>query len=142
VIHVAFDIPIPFETIENEQEKTSRTYRIDWDEGRIIGFIDGQEAMNQYIKKAILTPRFRCLIYSNQYGSEIIDTLMDKDVTREYIEAEISFLVTDTLIHDPRVLRVYNIEVEFFDTYPMQDSCVITFDVDTIYGQTKIREVV
>lgn len=102
---MAFDIPIPFETIENEQEKTSRTYRIDWDEGRIIGFIDGQEAMNQYIKKAILTPRFRCLIYSNQYGSEIIDTLMDKDVTREYIEAEISFLVTDTLIHDPRVLR-------------------------------------
>lgn len=139
---MALDIPIPFETIENEQEKTSRTYRIDWDEGRIIGFVDGQEAMNQYIKKAILTPRFRCLIYSHQYGSEIIDTLMDKDVTREYIEAEISFLVTDTLIHDPRVLRVYNIEVEFFDTYHMQDSCAITFDVDTIYGQTKIREVV
>lgn len=139
---MALDIPIPFETIENEQEKTSRTYRIDWDRGRIMGFIDGQEAMNQFIKKAILTPRFRCLIYSNQYGSEIIDTLMDKDATREYIEAEISFLVTDTLIHDPRVLRVYNIEVEFFDTYPMQDSCVITFDVDTIYGQTRIREVV
>ena len=44
---MALDIPIPFETIENEQEKTSRTYRIDWDEGRIIGFVDGQEAMNQ-----------------------------------------------------------------------------------------------
>jgi len=110
---MALDIPIPFETIENEQEKTSRTYRIDWDEGRIMGFVDGQEAMNQYIKKAILTPRFCCLIYSNQYGSEIIDTLMDKMVTREYIEAEISFLVTDALIHDPRVLRVYNVEIDF-----------------------------
>ena len=128
--------------IENEQEKPSRTYRIDWDEGRIIGFVDGQEAMNQYIKKAILTPRFRCLIYSNQYGSEIIETLMDKEVTREYIEAEISFLVTDTLIHDPRVLRVYNVEIEFKDTYPMQDSCVITFDVDTIYGEIPVKEVI
>lgn len=87
-------------------------------------------------------PRFRCLIYSNQYGSEIIETLMDKEVTREYIEAEISFLVTDTLIHDPRVLRVYNVEIEFKDTYPMQDSCVITFDVDTIYGEIPVKEVI
>lgn len=141
-MHMALDIPIPFETIENEQEKTSRTYRIDWDAGRIIGFVDGQDAMNQFIKKAILTPRFRCLIYSNQYGSEIIDMLLDKEVTREYVEAEISFLVTDTLIHDPRVLRVYNIEIEFRDTYPMQDSCIITFDVDTIYGEIPIKEVV
>lgn len=139
---MALDIPIPFDTIEDEQEKTSRTYKIDWDEGRIIGFVDGQDAMNQFIKKAILTPRFRCLIYSNQYGSEIIETLMDKSVTREYIEAEISFLVTDTLIHDPRVLRVYNIEIEFNDTYPMQDSCVITFDVDTIYGEISVKEAV
>ena len=141
-MHMALDIPIPFETIENEQEKTSRTYRIDWDEGRIIGFVDGQEAMNQYIKKAILTPRFRCLIYTNQYGSEIIDTLMDKEVTREYVEAEISFLVTDTLIHDPRVLRVYNVGIEFKDTYPMQDRCIITFDVDTIYGEILVKEVI
>ena len=139
---MALDIPIPFETIENEEEKPSRTYRIDWDAGRIIGFVDGREAMNQYIKKAILTPRFRCLIYSSQYGSEIMDTLMNKDVTREYIETEIPFLVADTLIHDPRVLRVYNIGVEFLDTYHMQDSCVITFDVDTVYGEIPIKEVV
>lgn len=141
-MHMALDIPIPFETIEDEQEKTSRTYKIDWDNGRIIGFVDGQEAMNQFIKKAILTPRFHCLIYSNQYGSEIIEKLLDKDVTREYIETEISFLVTDTLIHDPRVLRVYNINVEFMDAYPMQDSCIITFDVDTIYGTISEREVI
>ena len=141
-MHTALDIPILFETIENEQEKTSRTYRIDWDNGRIIGFVDGQEAMNQYIKKAILTPRFRCLIYSNQYGSEIMDTLLDKNVTREYIEAEISFLVTDALIHDPRVLRVYNVGIEFKDSWPMQDSCVITFDVDTIYGDILVKEVI
>lgn len=71
-----------------------------------------------------------------------MDTLLDKNVTREYIEAEISFLVTDTLIHDPRVLRVYNVGIEFGGTYPMQDSCIITFDVDTIYGEIPIKEVV
>lgn len=138
---MALDIPIPFETIEDEGEKTSRTYKIDWDNGRILGFVDGHEAMKQFIKKAILTPRFRCLIYSNQYGSEIADTLLNRNVTREYIETKVTFLVTDTLIHDPRILRVYNIGIEFKDTYPMQDSCIITFDVDTIYGQIYEREV-
>lgn len=139
---MALDIPIPFDTIEDEQEIPSRTYRIDWDEGRIIGFVDGQEAMKQYIKKALITPRFRCLIYSNQYGSEIEDMLIQKDATREYIETKVRFLVTDALIYDPRILRVYNIAIQFMDTYPLQDSCVITFDVDTIYGQISQREVI
>lgn len=139
---MALDIPIPFDTIEDEQDIPSRTYRIDWDEGRIIGFVDGQEAMRQYIKKALITPRFRCLIYSNQYGSEIEDMLMQRDATREYIETKVGFLVTDALIYDPRILRVYNIGIQFMDTYPLQDSCVITFDVDTIYGQISQREVI
>ncbi len=139
---MALDIPIPFDTIEDEQEIPSRTYRIDWDEGRIIGFVDGQEAMRQYIKKALITPRFRCLIYSNQYGSEIEDMLIQRDATREYIETKVRFLVTDALIYDPRIIRVYNIVIQFMDTYPLQDSCVITFDVDTIYGQISQREVI
>ena len=139
---MALDIPIPFDTIEDEQDMPSRTYRIDWDEGRIIGFVDGQEAMRQYIKKALITPRFRCLIYSNQYGSEIEDMLIQRDATREYIETKVGFLVTDALIYDPRILQVYNIAIQFMDKYPMQDSCVITFDVDTIYGQISHMEVV
>lgn len=139
---MAVDIPISFDTMEDEVEKTSRTYKIDWDEGRIGGFVDGKEAMNQYIKKALLTPRFHCLIYSGQYGSEIIDRLMDKNVTREYIEAEMPFLVRDTLIHDPRILNVYNVAVSFMDTYPLQDSCIITFDVDTVYGTARLKEVI
>lgn len=130
---MSLDIPIPFETIEDEEEKTSRTYYIDWDAGRIAGFVDGQESMKQYIKKAILTPRFRCLIYSGQYGSEVIDSLMQTGATREYIEANAPFVVTDALIHDPRVIRVFNVTIEFTDTYPAQDSCLISFDVDTIY---------
>lgn len=139
---MSLDIPIPFETIEDEEEKTSRTYYIDWDAGRIAGFVDGQEAMKQYIKKAILTPRFQCLIYSGQYGSEVVDSLMQVGATREYIEANAPFIVTDALIHDPRIIRVYNVAIEFTDTYPAQDSCLITFDVDTIYGTIEMEEVI
>ena len=141
-MHMSLDIPIPFDTLEDEGTQTSRTYSIDWENGRISGFSDGVEAMKQFIKKAIITPRFKCLIYDSQYGSEIKETIVDKNVTREYIEAEIPFLVEDTLIHDERVLRVYNIKITFGDSYPLQDSVIVTFDVDTIYGKIPVEEVI
>ena len=135
-------IQLPFTTIDDGGVETSKTYRIDWENGRIIGFVDGTEAMKQFIKKAIITPRFKCLIYDSQYGSEIRDNLIAPGITREYLETEIHFLVADTLIHDERVLKVYNFDIEFGEKYPMQDSVVISFEVDTIYGQIPIKEVI
>lgn len=136
------DIPLPFSTIEEEEIETSRTYAIDWDNGRIAGYVDEAEAVRQFIKKALLTPRFKCLIYDQQYGSEIRDTFIDKSVTRDYVEAELPFLIEDALIYDERILKVYNIDIKFGDTYPMQDSVAISFDVDTIYGQISSEEVI
>ena len=124
---MAVDKAILVTAIEDEEKITSRTYAIDWDHGRIVGFVDGQEAVKQFIKKALLTPRFKCLIYDNQYGSEIRETIVQRTATREYIEAEMPFLVRDTLIKD---------------TYPQQDSAIISFDVDTIYGNMQMKEVI
>lgn len=139
---MAFDISFPINGIENEKKITSKTYAINWDEGRIIGYVDGQEAVRQFIKKALLTPRFHCLIYNSQYGSEIKERIIMKNATRNYIEAEMPFLISDTLIHDDRILKIYNIDFEFKDSYPLQDSVVISFDVDTIYGSISVKEVI
>ena len=139
---MALDIAIPVAAIEDEEMITSRTYAIDWENGRIAGFVDEQEAVKQFIKKALLTPRFHCLIYDNQYGSEIRDNIIQKTATREYIEAEMPFLISDTLTHDERILDAYNFGFEFKDTYPHQDSVIISFDVDTIYGSIQTKEVI
>ena len=48
----------------------------------------------------------------------------------------------DTLIYDERILDVYNMSFEFKDTYPQQDSAIISFDVDTIYGNMQMKEVI
>ena len=45
---MAVDIAIPVAAIEDEETITSRTYAIDWEAGRIAGFIDEQEAVKQY----------------------------------------------------------------------------------------------
>ena len=79
-------VPISVETVTEAKEKPSRTYRLDLKAGRIVGLVDGLAAVNQAIHKAIITPRFKCLIYDNQYGSEVEDAIIAKDATPDYIE--------------------------------------------------------
>ncbi len=73
-------------------ELPSKTYRLDLDKGRIIGKVDGLAAVNQAIRKALITPRFRCLIYEQPYGSELKDAIITQDATPEYAAATIPAL--------------------------------------------------
>lgn len=128
-------IPLPVSKVENMQEAPSMTYKLDLDKGRISENIDGIEAVNQAIRKAIITPRFKCLIYDNQYGSEIEDAVIANDATQEYIETVIEGFVTDCLKPDTRILDVYDFSVEI-----KNDSVYISFKADTIFGETVIEE--
>ena len=69
-------IPIPIDTVTEAEEQPSLTYRLDLEAGRIVGRVDKLEAVNQAIRKAIITPRFKCLIYDNQYGSEVEEAII------------------------------------------------------------------
>ena len=82
-------IPLPINEVTEAVEKPSLTYNLDLEKGRIIGKVDGIEAVKQAIHKAIITPRFKCLIYDNQYGSEIRDVIIAQDATPEYTETVI-----------------------------------------------------
>ncbi len=130
-------VPIPIAGIEEERQAPSKTYKLDLDAGRIAGKVDGLEACNQYIRKALITPRFRCLIYDNQYGSEIKDLITDKDGTEPLIRTEIPRLCIDAIMCDSRFLKVYDFDFSFEDDY-----CHIRFKADTIYGTTSIEEVI
>lgn len=130
-------IPIPIDEVTEAEEQPSLTYRLDLDNGRIVGKVDGLEAVNQAIRKAIITPRFKCLIYDNQYGSEIEDAIIAKDATAEYIEAVTEGFVKDALRPDTRILSVYDFQFEFEN-----DKAYIFFRADTIFGKTEIEEVI
>lgn len=130
-------IPIPVETVTEAEEQPSLTYRLDLDAGRIVGMVDGLTAVEQAIRKAIITPRFKCLIYDNQYGSEIEDAFIAKDASYEYIRAATEGFIKDCLKPDTRVLGVHDFEFEFMD-----NQAYIYFKADTIYGETEIKEVI
>lgn len=130
-------IPIPIETVTEAEEQPSLTYRLDLENGRIVGKVDELEAVNQAIRKAIITPRFKCLIYDDQYGSEIEDAIITKDATVEYIEAVTEGFIKDALRPDTRILSVYDFRFEF-----EREKAYIFFRADTIFGQTEIEEVI
>lgn len=130
-------IPLPVAEVEKLQETPSTTYKLDLDRGRISEKIDGIEAVNQAIRKAIITPRFKCLIYDNQYGSEIEDSIIVSDATQEYIEIVVEGFVTDCLKPDTRILSVNDFSITL-----KNDSVYISFKADTIFGETTIEEVI
>ena len=134
---MAVDIEIPVDTIEEESEKPTKTYRLDLDSGRIIGTVDGIEAVNQAIRKAIITARYKCLIYDSDYGGELKDIIYDEVSTPELIETALPELIKDALSQDTRILDVYDFDFRFTN-----DEAFISFKADTIFGETEINEVI
>lgn len=130
-------IPIPIGTVEEEQEKPSLTYGLDLTAGRIVGKVDGLAAVEQAILKALITPRFHCLVYDNQYGSEVIDAIIANDATPEYIVAAAEGFVRDCLKPDTRILEIRDFSLEFEG-----DGVHIRFRVETIFGEIEIEKVI
>ena len=134
---MAVYIPINIADVQDAQEMPSRTYRLDLDAGRIVGFVDNLEAVQQAIRKAIITPRFKCLIYDKQYGSEIEDAVIAKDASREYAQSVIEGFVKDALAPDSRILECHDFDISFD-----KDQAQIVFTADTNYGEIELEEVI
>ena len=120
--------------VEDETTSPSRTYKLDFDTWRINGFVDDEEALQQAAAKALYTPRFDCYAYDDQYGHEIARLLRNRNQTQEYIEAEIEFIIRDTLLQDGRFLDIEDLEIEFD-----RDEVTFSFTLDTILGQTQME---
>ena len=108
------------------EEQVSRTYRMDIDKLHIRGFTDQLEAMTQAVYKIINTERYSCIIYSRNYGIELVD-LYGQPMT--YVLPELKRRITEALIQDSRITSVdaFNFAVE-------KQTILCTFTVHTIYG--------
>jgi hypothetical protein len=56
---------LDIETIEDDSSDLTRTYKMDFENNRIMGFTDGLDTLQQAITKILFTERFKNLIYSN-----------------------------------------------------------------------------
>ncbi|EOT26514.1 hypothetical protein C805_00606 [Eubacterium sp. 14-2] len=121
------------EDFEIEQEP-SKNYRMDIKKQRVQGKTDGLEAMKQVVFKILSTERYQYLIYSWDYGIELLD-LFGEPVS--YVCPELEYRITEALQQDDRIEEVDGFEFE------VNGSTVkALFTVHTVFGNLKAeREV-
>lgn len=88
-------------------EQPSRTFRMDLDNKRIIGFTDGLDAVAQSVYCILGTERYEHLIYSWNHGTELAD-LAGKDMP--YVKSELKRRVSEALTQDDRINSVDSFE--------------------------------
>ncbi|MEC1262498.1 DUF2634 domain-containing protein [Bacillus swezeyi] len=137
---MALSPEIPFEDIEDDSEviETSKTYKIDFETGRLTGeIISGLEAIEQMVYMALRTERYAYAVYSHNIGNELQEVLSDNETTDAYKEMEIPRLIEEALIYDERIAAVSDFEIERHG-----DAFHVSFTVETDEGTLEIEEVI
>lgn len=115
----------------NESTEPSNTFFIDFEKGRISGFIDEKEAVKQAIMLILNTERYKFLIYSWNYGAEL-EALVGTHP--DIVEDECERLIGEALLQDDRITAVYD-----FEFSRNRDTLLVNFKVDSIYGDIDIE---
>lgn len=94
--------------------------------------VTGIEAIKTWVYKTMKTERFRYLIYTWNYGSEM-ETLIGQNYTPNLTKAECIRCIKEALLINPYILNVSNAEVTF-------DKGELTFHgkLETVYGEMEV----
>ena len=109
-----------------------RTYLIDPKMGRIQGHCDGLTAVRQAIYKIMSTIQYEYIIYSDNYGTRLIDCMGE---LTPYMWAEIERIIRTALMYDDRIDRVYD-----FRFQERGRVLYVTFRVDTELGSLEYTQ--
>ena len=113
----------------------SKNYKMQIEHDVINGFCDELEAMKQVIYKILNTERYQHIIYSWNYGIELLD-LYGEPVT--YVCPELERRIKEALLQDDRITSVDNFDFELIEKRTVKT----TFTVHTIYGGINEEKVV
>ena len=120
--------------LEMETEP-SVNYKMNIKQDIINGTVDELEAMKQVIYKILNTERYRYIIYSWNYGIELMD-LFGMPVI--YVIPELERRITEALIQDERIESVDDFEFDSSEKRTVKAS----FTVHTIFGDVQTEKVV
>lgn len=95
--------------------------------------VTGNEAIKTWVYKALKTERFRYKIYSWDFGSEI-DSLIGQNYTPNLTKAECIRYIEESILINPYVKGVANMEVDFHDGL-----LEIRGELETVYGRTEVN---
>ena len=108
-------------------EQPTHTYKMNLESNLIRGYTDGQEAMKQAIYKILNTERYQYVMYSWNYGIELLD-LYGEPVS--YVCPELERRITEALTWDDRIQSVDNFEFNI----SKKGEILVTFTAHTVFG--------
>lgn len=116
------------------KEQPSRTYRLEPNGNRIIGFTNGLEAVKQAVLLILNTERFRHIIYSWNYGNELYKTIGEDF---GLAQSNVKRYIKEALLQDERITDVD----EFVFDKTERNTLNVSFTVSTIFGefQTEVK---
>lgn len=120
--------------LEMETEP-SVNYKMNIKQDIINGTVDELESMKQVIYKILNTERYQYIIYSWNYGIELMD-LFGMPVI--YVIPELERRITEALIQDERIESVDDFEFDSSEKRTVKAS----FTVHTIFGDVQTEKVV
>lgn len=117
-------------TLEVETQP-SLTYALDIEHGHIRGMVDELESLRQAIYLILSTERYAYLIYSWNYGVELVELIGQP---KEYALPEIKRCITEALLQDDRITAVDGFEFE-----TEKKTVHVTFTVHSIFGDLEVE---
>ena len=115
-------------------EQPTHTYKMNLESNLIRGYTDGQEAMKQAIYKILNTERYQYVMYSWNYGIELLD-LYGEPVS--YVCPELERRITEALTWDDRIQTVDNFEFNI----SKKGEIFVTFTAHTVFGDVVAEKV-
>lgn len=117
------------------EKQPTHTYKMNLESKSIRGYTDNQEAMKQAIYKILNTQRYQYVMYSWNYGVELLDLYGEP---LSYVCPELERRITEALTWDDRIQSVDNFG---FDISKKGEICV-TFIAHTVFGDVVAKKVV
>ena len=109
-----------------EVQQTSRTYKLDYNNMRVVGYIDNIKSVEQFIVKTLGTERYEWEIYSWNYAAEI-NKLFGKPMSYAY--SEVKRLIYECLMQDDRINNVTFLKLSHY-----KNNLTVEMLVETIFG--------
>lgn len=119
----------------------AKEYAYDFDKGDFKTkngkpyLVEGEEAVKLWIHKALITNRYKELIHTWDYGSELEDQIIGRGFTFGIIESEARRYITECI---EASLSDYVTELKDFDITFKKGTLTIEFIAITIYGEVNI----
>lgn len=109
-----------------QRQRPSKTWKLDFERGRVTSMIDRLEAVKQAVSLILQTERFHYLIYSKNFGVELEGVI---GMSAGLLESEIRRRIREALLQDDRIRDVTDITISVNG-----DSASVRFTVVTIFG--------